>query len=1111
MEIFKGKIEAKCLNSTNLSVSGVATIDNLGVTNIGVTGNSYFHNNVVFNDDVNFYAPITAVNISVDQISITSANIDMLGVSTINVDILNVTGMNILSAITFGDLNTECIDAEKINAGLLTADNTVLNNLSVTGPSNFYGPTDYYGNVTFHGLVFGISGGSGSNGDIINGVSGFVLEVDGDVNIANDLTVQGELIANIGTPTNDMSERPIDISTTTFTNTIGINLGSTMKIADGFQIIDHYFKTYFLCPPPGVSLVGCTSTSQDLSIEWENFPKIEYAPLDIYLPHVIENRIDYVESTLNPSQDWSHPSTVTIATTSRNSNKVIFHTQGSGSSLISNTWNQYTIMSGVSYDIRIYGINYHSGEPTYLKIFGKSTSSIGVPIEPTSLFASGASTSSLSTSWTKPIDHDNITIGNNTFPIIERYAVNYNAISSTRYPTFIGSSGTQYTSLTVNPTNSSTNLTITGLNPGTVYDVNVQGKNAINSSYGLQSIGTTGTTNLPNKPPLLAISDANTLNNLSTLRSPYLSNGGYSLDGQTVISPIIRYANVNDSTQPIRTTTTPNVRNNEISGTTILNTATLYAYGGLDADYPTNDVVSENIDGFSHASNVGNYNGTKVRLVINTDDDYYSSPSNGFYKSFTMYAQGLTSSAYYPASTDKYVLRLRYQNLESGGSDITTNKVNFYVDNLNTNPSLSGVYITEEIVGVSASTQISGVPTYKNNAIFRFQFTMSEIANYFLRHDRKHAEAFIETSSNIALSSILTIQKISNTVSTGNVDGTTHQYFEEPVNLHQRSTVLHNTSGQILTTNPNNIQLHTFTIPLTSAANSKFDENFRVQVDPYNLFTANSSGSSATGIYANPLNISLTESKLRIDTKSIENDRSGSNTTTTEGRHVQSGLGTYPTLGTTQSGQCGGDYDHTQSILSGISGNYAEELQLVNGKYSTPSTGDGYKNYNATSPNNFYFPTAYTFYDYSTISSGVTTVRYTTFKYSGVIPSGETRERLRITINGMSGLTVNFTQFDQANHQLWLRVVDIGDGSNLELHTTTEGWLDCTNTVGQNGILTGINGTRCINGGTSTSTQRDCFIRPGTTEDAVIFIRIGMPQNLNASITSITCTSVSTF
>lgn len=1070
MDIFKGKIEAKCIDVTELGATN-AIIDSLGVTTLTVQ-------DVTFIDGVTF-----SKDIFVDG----------------------------------------CINADCINATLAT-----VNSLNVTGPINYYGPADYYGTVTFHANVYGISGSFTDT--TINGSSGFLLNVDGAVNIGGDFVVEGETIINggitvvgplnakIGTPTDDQGVRPIDISRTTFTTDIGLNIGTTMKIADGFQIIDYYFKTYFLNAPPGVTLVGCTATPQDITIEWQNFPKVEYAPLNIYLPHVIENRIDYVQSSLNGSLDWSHPSTVTINTTSRDTDTVVFHTQGvTSSSLTGTTWDEYTILSGVTYDFRIYGVNYHSGEPVYLQVLNKSTTPVGVPNAPTSLSVTGTGTTTMDSSWTKPTDHDDNTAGNNTFPIIERYGVDYTASNSVRYPTFISDSGTQFTNITVDPTNSSTSLSITGLNPGTEYTITVAGKNAINSTggpntdgYGAESIGVTGITDLPTKPPLLQTTDANSLNNVSTLRSPYLSNGGYSLDGQTASSPIIRFSNINDTTEPIRTITTPNVRNNETAGITSSNTATLTAYGGLDTDYQVDDVISENIDGYSFASNVGNFDDVKIRLRINSDGDYYSNPSDGFYKSFTMYAQALTTATNYPASIDKYVLGLKYESLD-GGSTITTNKVNFFIDNLNINPSITGVYITEETVGASASTQISGVPTYKNNASFRFQFTMSEIANYFLRHDRKHAEALIETSGDVAISNTLTIRKIGSGVTDGNVDGTTHQYFEEPANLHQRSSTLHNTTGQVLATNPNNIQLHTFEIPLTSAANSKFDEDFRIQVTPFNLYSANSSGSLVTGGYADPLNVSLTLSKLRIDTKSVENDRSASATTTSEGRHVQSGLGTYPNLGTTQAGQCGGDYDHSQSLLGGISGNYAQELQLVNGSYQGVSGSDGYKNYNQSSPNNFYFPTAYTFPDYSSISSGVTTVRYTTFKYSGLIPSGETRERLRLTINGVTGLTVDFTQFDQANHELWLRVVDIGDGTDLEGHTSTEGWLDCTNTVGQNGILTGTNGTRCINGGTSTASQRDCFIRPGTTENAVVYVRIGLPQNLNAKFTSITCISVSTF
>lgn len=1061
MEIFKGKIETKCIIVEQLGAT-YGIFENISVTNIGISGNVEFLNGVTFHEP----------------------------------------------------LNIDCIDVNKLNANTITSNDVIINDLSVTGQTNFYDT------VTFHGTVIGISGISngGSGGDTINGVSGFLLDEQGDVYIQGDLIVSGEINTEINTiigqPTNDNNYRPIDISSTSFTDNIGINLNENMKISDGFQIIDQFFKTYFLCPPPGVTLIECISTAEDLTIEWENFKKVEYAALNIYLPHVIENRIDYVKSSLNTNLDWSDPSTITINTTSRDTNKVIFHTQGSTSTLSGNTWNEYTIESSVPYDIRIYGINHHSGEPIYLQILNKSTTSIGIPSAPTLLNTFDIGTTSISSSWTKPIDHDDSTTGNNIFPIIERYLIDYEAIGSVRYPTFLTDNGLEYTTLTTYPTNSSTNKTINGLNPGTEYKLSVSAKNAINSTGGINNDGyspktdiVTITTELPEKPNLLKTTNANELNDLTILINPYPSDGGYSLDGQTICNPIIRFANINDEIHPLRTIITPNIRNNEIPGTTYASTSRLYAYGGLDSQYQNDDIISIDIDGYSYISNVGNYDSTKIRLRIDTDGDYYNnSPNNGFYKSFTMYAQGITSITNYPASIDKYVLGLRYENLDgSTGSDITTEKVNFYIDDLNNVPDLSGVYITEEVIGISASTQISGIPTYKNNAEFKFQFTASNLANNFLRNDRKHAEVLLETSENVLLSNTLIIKKINNDISSGNVDGSIHQYYEAPLNLHEQSLNLHNTTGQILAPNSGNIQLHTFTIELTDSADNKFDEDFRIQVTGYNLF---GSGTSVNGVYVDTSNSILTTSKLRIDTRSIENERSNSSTTSSLGRHVKSGLSQYPDIGTTQAGQCGGNYDHSQSILSG---DYADELQLVNGYYSTPLVGDGYKNYNQSTPNNYYFPTSYTFYDYSSISSSSSNIRYTTFKYTGVIPTGTTKERLRITINGMNGLTVDFTQFNQANHEMWLRVLDIGDGTSYEDDTTTSGWLDCTNTIGQSGILTGINGTRCINGGTSTATQRDCFIRPGTTENAEIYIRLGLPQNINAKFISITCEAVDTF
>lgn len=1095
MEIFKGKIETKCIEVDILGATSTS-IQNLGVTTLTVEGNTTHNGSVDFYNDV--YIGST---LSVNHLNVSSAVIEHLSVSgtsefytgvsfygsVYGIDI-TTDGINGSSGFLLDENGDLYLDGNLFISGVLTSSSIESNNIN-TFALDVSGPVEFYNNVSFYGNVFGITSESFS----INGASGFLLDGQGDLYVGGDLIVDGAVCGKIGQPTNDTIPRPIDISGTTFTTDIGLNLDQTMKIADGFQIIDFYFKTYFLCPPPGVSLVGCTTTAEDISIEWENFPKIEYAPMDIYLPHVIENRIDYVQSSLNLSQDWSHPSTITIHTTSRETNKVIFHTQGSGSGLDNITWNEYTINSSIPYDFRIYGVNNHSGQPVYLNIFNKATSDIGVPGAPTTFSISSPTQTSVNTSWVKPIDHDIITSGNNVFPIIERYAVDFEASASVRYPSFISLSGTSFTTITTDPTNSSTSLVISGLNPGTEYTMSVSAKNAINPSYGAESNTSSLTTVLPSKPPLLETSHGNALHNLATLRAPYPAIGGFSLNGLIPISTIIRFSNINDSVQPIRTIVTPNVRNNEIPGTTSGNTATLTAYGGLETDYQINDVVSQNINGYGFATSIGNYNNTaKVQLRIDSDQDYYSSPSNGFYKSYSMWAQGLSSALYFPASVNEYVLGLRYESLQ-GGPMITTNPVNFYIDNLDSVPSVSHAHVIDEISpGSTGAVYISGVPTYTRHADFKIQFSISEIAHYFLRNDKKHAEVLMETSENISLSSTLVIDQAD--------IGITHKYYSRGSNTYQTSTTLHNTDGLLLAAGDTieDIQFNTFNIPLTTNAIQKFNEDFRLQVTPFNLY---GTGTSINGTYVDTATGNI--SKLRIDTLSIANDRSNSMTTEILGRHVLSGLGQYPDIGTTQVGQAGGDYDHSLDITT------LDELQLVKGTYQTPVVGDGYKNYNLSSPNNYFFPDVYGFVfpDYSGIQSGVT-VRYTTFKYTGVIPQGTTRERLRFTINNTSGLIVNFSQFDQANHQMWLRVLDIGDGTDLQTHTTTEGWMDCTNTVSQNGVLTGTNGTRCINGGTSTASQRDCFIRPGTTENAIIYIRIGLPQNINAKFASISCVAI---
>ena len=142
--------------------------------------------------------------------------------------------------------------------------------------------------------------------------------------------------------------------------------------------------------------------------------------------------------------------------------------------------------------------------------------------------------------------------------------------------------------------------------------------------------------------------------------------------------------------------------------------------------------------------------------------------------------------------------------------------------------------------------------------------------------------------------------------------------------------------------------------------------------------------------------------------------------------------------------------------------------------------------------------------DYSSITTS-SDIRWVTFKYSSVITSGE-YERLRLTLTH-SGLTVDFTAFGAANHYVYLRVADSAGTGSWE----TDGWLDATNTVSALGVQTGADGTYCINGATSTASQRDCYIVAGTSSTAVVYVRVGIPGTLAASLTTVSVAAMSTF
>ena len=379
------------------------------------------------------------------------------------------------------------------------------------------------------------------------------------------------------------------------------------------------------------------------------------------------------------------------------------------------------------------------------------------------------------------------------------------------------------------------------------------------------------------------------------------------------------------------------------------------------------------------------------------------------------------------------------------------------------------------------------VPTYDTDAQFTVLWCQTETAHYFLRSDKKHATAIIKTSGNSSMSSTLTIDQ-------GDIGGS-HKYYTAPANnKHQTSVALHNTNGLVISASstPEELQFNDFKVALTASADNKFDEDFKVHVQPFSLFSQGGGTSVAAGYVANT---DGGTKSLRIDTKSINNNRSDAgNANNAFGQHVRSGDADYPALGT-NAGEAGGDYDHDQDISSNAS--YTSEMQLVNGKYQTPTAvgAAGYKDYAG-----FYFPGGISLPNYSAITADAS-YRWHTLKYTGRISSG-TYERVRLTLT-QNGLTVDFSQFDVANHKLLLRVTG---GAYA-----TAGWLDCTNSVGPNGVQAGANNTRCIEAASSTANQRDCYVLAGTDSSAVFYVRVGLRNNIDCDLTNVQLQAVTSF
>lgn len=881
----------------------------------------------------------------------------------------------------------------------------------------------------------------------------------------------GEADYPIGDPTYTEDEEFPNIGKTAYADT-GTNISSTTRQANGFQLMNEWLHTFLLDTPPALTLSASTVDTEKVTVSWVNPTQREASFNDIMLPRITTIEADVVQSSLNGGDDWSDDSNThlvleTVASGSPTVTELHLLVDSSGTSALNGTvYEVYGIDAEVGYDVRLYAMNESTKTAKTISAVDLATIAIGVPTEPLSVNATTASSTEVDTSWTIPSDREDVSDGT---PYISRYRVTWATDSSVRYPNVIADSGESYTAET-SGADATTSLAVTSLYPGTVHRFTVAARNALNTTYSVESTPeVTATTDYPTAPDYLDASACATLYDVATLRNPYSSSGGYHMDGTTVAPIILNLANL--SSNDTRLVSATSIRSHVTEGTTDTTVGTVVAFGGLSTAYTNSDnQASKDIGGFGNDTSDGSIDSTSgnCRLVFSSDLDHYTggaTSEQGFYKSLDVYPQLLSVEA----STEPYSLSLQYS--PSGGSAVTTTAVEFYVDSLNAAPSVSDVGITS----CTGITTISGVPTFYKDSTFNVQFNETGIGDYFLRNDKEHASISIETSGSKTISVVTTIDMTA-------IDGVTNFYYDTPTDTYNTSTTKHNTAGTELRTDPGVIQFNTFVLSLLPASvKTTYDEAIVVNVTPTNLYGA---GSSTSGGYLNTTNNDRLQ--IRLDGKSVNDDKSAVSPSTI-GQHVASGSGTYPSSG------YGSAYDHSELLTTN------EELQLVNGVFATYaySGATTYQNYNTST----YYFAGLDGVDYSSIDD--TGVRYVTFKFAPI--SSGSYERLRLDITH-SDLSVDLSKVDAANHTCDILVTSSGS-----FGFETDGWMDCTNGVSGLGVQTGANGTTCLNSSTSSASQRDCFVLSNTTSDAIVYVRIGLTMNTDCSVTSVTCTPVEAF
>lgn len=866
--------------------------------------------------------------------------------------------------------------------------------------------------------------------------------------ILTDVTNQTLII---GDPTFNSNEVFPGLGATHYPENINLGISSGTIISDAIQKTGNWLETYLIDQPNKLTLGSTSNDSEKLSITWTYPDSLKSAFLeDINFPHIENIKIDYVKTSLNGDDSFSDVSTVNLTINDNSVNEIQVFVDGATGYLDGTIWKEeQSIEPGIDYDFRIYPSNFSDlnvKEYNYLIVKNVSTDEIEAPDPVTGVTYTNDEIEdfSISITWTEPLDHNTGAIGNQSFPFIEYYGITYTALSSVSTNGLITHTGVTTTDIAVNE-NSETYKTLFNLNPGTTYQFDIFAKNSISDSFST-NVTINNMISIPDNPGITY-----DLTFPNEIVSPF--DGGYDLSGTTLYESIVNYNNL-DSNELKFTTQGPNDTFLE-PGETSTNVSNITLYGGIVSGITS---VSQQIDGFGNPSISGEFNssGSEITLGITNHLDYYINDSvnkQGFWKSIEVYGIGTTSS-FIPSSSNEYLFKVEHE--VTGVTTIESNELRFAIDDINVYTGVTNVGIYDILNG--DITYVSGIPTFNSDTIFKYRFNIDNLAKYYLRNDKLH----FESGLNVGITS--------NTYGLDDIDGITHFYYEEePGNEFAISSTLHNTNGLTLgiTDTRNTIQFNTFTIDVGTTENI-YTEDLTLSITGYNLYGI------TNAITGNFLGTTGIEQDIRMDLNSINLLLDIVDETDTYGRLVTSGTTQYPSDYETDYGIT---YDHSKSLTT----EYTEDLQIVNGKFYGVNNSFTFLDYT-----NYWFPynLSPNLLDYSsaTIDSNY---RYSTFKYTRSFSGSYNKVRLIINDTNIS---------DYTSYRLYLRVVDTRTLSIGEYSYATS-WMNCNKSIGWNGVHNTANDDGCLDTiNTTSETDRICYIKL-TDEDAIFFVKFGIPND----------------